>query len=191
MKKQSVRFFVIVLMAMSAVAGYADSGIGIGVTASYSTIVATHGMRSTIPTGPEVYGRFADLFEVGVFGTMGSGTAKRFDSYWSIVTGAEARIAPSSTYYTPYAGLGISYAFHNYAAVLPDDHMLAGYVSIAPLRFDLKPLFGYAADIHPTVSVLQIKYGPFYYDGGNPSWFDMGNFIAVIDLVRVGVYFGN
>jgi hypothetical protein len=190
MPLRSTHLIISVLVLVTVSTAAADGGTGVGTSLSYSTILATHGMRSALPTGPEVYGRFYDLFEAGVFGTYGSGTSSRFESYWSVVAGAEARFAPAGRFYMPYAGLGISYAFHDYAVVLPNDHMVAGYVSIAPLRFTLRPLFAYKADVHPIVSVLQIRYGPIYYDGGKPSWFDMGNFVAVIDLVRVGVFFG-
>jgi hypothetical protein len=193
---KSLILFLIMVFSMGSVAaddrdsdaGYTQSGIGTSL--SYSVILATHWMKSTLPIGPEVYGRFFDLFEAALFGTYGSGTWSRVDSYRSVVAGAELRLAPAGKIYMPYAGLGLAYAYHDNRVVIPDDHMLATYVSIAPLRFSLRSLFRIKAPIHPVVSVLQIRYGPIFYDGGLPSWFNMGNFIAAVDLVRVGVFFG-
>jgi hypothetical protein len=163
---------------------------GIGTSLSYSVILTTHWMRSALPVGPEVYGRFFDLFEAGLFGTYGFGTSRRYESYWSIVAGAELRLAPAGKVYMPYAGLGLAYAFYQHQVVLPDDHMITTYVSIAPLRFSLRSLFRIKADIHPIVSALQMRYGPLFFDGGLPSWFDGGSFITTVDLIRVGVFFG-
>ena len=190
MSKQ-LKFFVMVLVMAAATAATAVAdGNGIGASASYSMILATHSKRTSLPIGPEVYGRFFNILEAGIFGTYGSGQANQYKGYRSVIAGAEVRIAPAAKFYMPYAGLGISYAYHDYEVIIPDDHSVAGYISIAPLRFTLKPLFNYQAEIHPTVSLLQIRFGPFYYDGGNPSRYDIGNFIAAIDLIRVGVYFG-
>jgi len=163
---------------------------GVGISASYSYTATTHWMRSTIPSSLEVYGRFADSVEVGAFGTFGTGESRRFATYSSIVTGAEVRFAPARRFYMPYAGFGLAYGFQRYELVMPDDHMLAAYVTIAPLRFDLKPLFGYDARISPTVSLLQIRYGPVYGDGEPPQWFNLGSWLIGLDLVRVGVVFG-
>ncbi len=197
-KRSFLACFVLLLAALlaspaGAQAAGDDAGSlrwGIGTSVSYSFNLVTHGMRSTLPVAPEVYGRFFDLLEAGIFGTYGSGTSSRFESYWSLVAGAEVRLAPAGKVYMPYAGLGLAYSFHHHEVVIPDDHMLAPYVTIAPLRFSLRSLFRIKARIHPTVSLLQLRYGPVFSDAGWPSWLDMGNFIAAVDIARIGVLFG-
>ncbi len=188
---------LLLLLALVAVpwAAAQDTGVppgGLGASVSYPYILVTHNMKSlsTIPVSPEIYGRFLGFLEAGVFGAYGSGTDAYYDTYQGFLVGAEIRLAPAGRFYQPYAGLGVAYSLLWFGAVSPSDPMWCSYISIAPLRFDLRSLFGYGADIHPIVSVLQIRYGPLFYDGSLPSVTDRGNFLAAIDLARISVLFG-
>ncbi len=191
--KRSILLLLLLVAALPLAAQEAASpAAGLGASVSYPYILASHNMKSlsTIPVSPEVYGRLWNLVEVGVFGGYGSGTDKYYVSYQGFVVGAEIRLAPAGRLYIPYAGLGVAYSLLWFGSGSPEDPMWSSYISIAPLRFDLRPLFGYTADIHPIVSVLQIRYGPLYYDGSLPSGSDRGSFIAAIDLLRISVLFG-
>ena len=161
---------------------------GVGTTVSYSIIRATHRLRAALPVAPGIYGRFFDLAEVGVFGAYNAPAGRR--NFSGVIAGIDARLAPVIGSYLPFAGFGLAYAFYEQEILLPDDHMFAPFVTIAPLRFSLRNLLRISGPLHPILSLLQVRYGPFIFDGGDPSYFDLGNFILVLDVVRIGIFFG-
>ena len=180
--------FLNVIPSLSATSDAVLDDSGIGLTASYSVGFATRRMRSLFPVVPIIYGRFFDIVELGILGGY-SGSA---NSYSAPILGAELRFAPRLRFYSPHVGIGLSYMRYVYEYSVPKYPIhtsVLSYLVMAPLRFSIRSIFARLGirNLHLTVSVFEIRYGPIIPDGTVLSWDKQGNFLLSVDLARLGV----
>lgn len=137
------------------------------------------------PLIPTVYARFLDSVEAGAI----FGTAVGAYLSFSPVMGVELRLAPHLGNYQPFVGAGFWYSSVQYTYTTATDTMTLAYVTAAPLRFSLRSFLQMTGRFSVTVSLCEIRYGPIVPDNSLPSYIVSGNFLLMVDLLRVGVLY--